>query len=337
MDMNPVFIPAVRRWLIAVMALVVLMVAIGGVTRLTESGLSIVEWKLFSGTLPPLTAEAWNKEFAEYQTSPQFQQVNQGFTVGDFQKIYWLEYLHRLLGRVIGMAVILTFLYFAARKQLSRRMVYRGLALCVLVAAQGTVGWIMVASGLVDQPRVAPVKLALHLALAFVFFLTMLWTYWQLKAPRPAASGLGWSAKALFALVFVQIVFGALVAGLDAGLTYNTYPLMDGQLIPEGLHRLSPWWKNHLESVLTVQFQHRMGALAVVAASIAFIAASWTQSSPEQRRTLTWLKGALIVQFGLGVATLLSVVDIALASMHQLVALLLLSVCLRITYQFPQD
>lgn len=331
--------PAIRRWLLACMALVVLMVGLGGYTRLTESGLSIVEWKLLSGTLPPMNAKSWAHEFAEYQTSPQFKKVNAGFTVADFKKIYWLEYLHRLLGRIIGMLVILPFFYFLARGKLSPAMKRRGLLLTFLVASQGAVGWIMVASGLVDAPRVAPIKLALHLSLAFVFFLSMLWTYWQLHSPArsTASAGLSRAAKGLFLLIFLQIVFGALVAGLDAGLSYNTYPLMDGQFIPNGLHALSPWWKNHLESVLTVQFQHRMGALAVVTGVIGFVMAAWKRGDAAQRHALQWLAAAVALQFALGVATLLSAVNIHLASAHQLVALLLLGSTLRITYLFRQD
>ena len=328
----PAHAPALARWLYTVMVLVVIMVALGGFTRLTESGLSIVEWKLVSGTLPPLSAQAWEQEFAAYQLTPQFQQVNADFSVGDFQRIFWLEYLHRLLGRIIGLAVIVPLLVFAARGMLSRPMKRRGLLLAVLVAMQGAVGWIMVASGLESEPRVAPVKLALHLSLAFVFFLALIWTYWQVKAVPRGKLRVG--AVALFTLIFVQIVFGALVAGLDAGLTYNTYPLMDGAFIPEGLHRLAPWWKNHLESVLTVQFQHRMGALAVVLAALAYAYAAWRNTSA--RRVIYWLLAAVAFQFLLGVATLLSVVDMWIAVPHQLAALLLLSVAWRITYGFPK-
>lgn len=330
MSLAPTHAVALQRWLLAVMALVVLMVGIGGFTRLTESGLSIVEWKLVSGTLPPMSDAAWQKEFDAYQTSPQYQQVNKKFSVGDFKKIFWLEYLHRLLGRIIGLAVLLPLGVFAAMHWLSPAMKWRGALLAVLVMAQGGVGWIMVASGLVDQPRVAPVKLALHLSLAFVFFLALLWTYWQVRSVKRGPHDT--PAWGLFALIFLQIMFGALVAGLDAGLTYNTYPLMDRQFIPEGLHQLSPWWKNHLESVLTVQFQHRMAALAVVACSLAYAWKRWALA--QARPALRWLLGALALQFALGVATLLSVVDMWIAVPHQLGALLLLAVALRLAYGF---
>ncbi len=328
-------IPALTRWLKAVMVLVVLMVALGGFTRLSESGLSIVEWKLFSGTFPPLSAEAWDTEFAAYQQSPEYQQVNQHFGVAEFKKIYWLEYLHRLLGRIIGLSVILPLAWFWARGMLTPAMKRRGVALAVLVAAQGTVGWVMVASGLVDQPRVAPVKLALHLSLAFVFFLALLDTYWRLRPVRQevVSSAIAWAVKGVFLLIFLQIILGALVAGLDAGLSYNTYPLMDGAWVPEGLHRLDPWWKNHLESVLTVQFQHRMGAVVVVAAALLLAALSWHQL--RHRTPLQWLLALISLQFLLGVATLLTHVQMVLAVAHQLLALALLATCLMLVKAYP--
>ncbi len=318
MNMNPAHIPAVRRWLLTVMALIVVMVGVGGTTRLTESGLSIVEWKLVSGILPPMSDAAWQAEFRDYQTSPQFQKVNRNFTVADFQRIYWLEYIHRLIGRLVGMVILLPFLYFAARRMLSPAMLKRGTLLFVLVAAQGAVGWLMVASGLVDQPRVAPIKLAAHLSLAFVFFLVTLWTYWQLGEARPSPTprGVAWSARFVSLLIFIQIVFGALVAGLRAGLTYNTWPLMDGQFIPGGLQLFSA------SNVLTVQFQHRMGALMVAAAVLLFVAYGWRRVPNKQ--PLKWLLATVTLQFALGVATLLSVVAVPIAVAHQLCALLLL-------------
>ena len=329
MQMNPAHTPLVRRWLLAIMALIVVMVGVGGTTRLTESGLSIVEWKLVSGILPPMNATAWQGEFKDYQTSPQFQKVNRNFALDDFKHIYWLEYIHRLIGRLVGMVVLLPFLYFAVRGWLSRPMLWRCALLFVLVAAQGVVGWIMVASGLVDQPRVAPIKLAAHLSLAFIFFLTTLWTYWQLgeARPSPAPRGVALAARGLFALVFVQIIFGALVAGLRAGLTYNTYPLMDGDFLPPGLQLLSA------SQVLTVQFQHRMGALAVLAGVIGFAAYAWCEVA--DRRPLRWLLAAVFLQFALGVATLLSVVAVPIAVTHQLVALLLLGSSLRTIKAYP--
>lgn len=322
--------PIVRHWLTFSILLVAAMVLIGGATRLTESGLSIVEWKLVAGTLPPLNAESWDREFAEYQTSPQFRQVNRGFTLADFKRIYWLEYLHRLMGRITGLVLLLPFLGFAIRKQLSPAFTKRMAVAVVLVALQGAVGWIMVASGLIDQPRVAPVKLALHLALAFALFGYLLWLRWQLdKAPRLSRdAALASGATLLCVLLAIQIVFGALVAGLDAGLSYTTYPLMDGRFIPDGLYLLEPWWKNHLESVLTVQFQHRMGALAVAAGALALAAYGWRR----QRRMMQLLLATVFAQFTLGITTLVYGVPLFLALAHQGAALLLLAVVLRLIY-----
>ena len=328
---------AIANWLFVCILLVGLMAAVGGITRLTESGLSIVKWKLISGTLPPLSATAWQEEFLEYQQSPQFKQVNRDFSLGDFKHIFWLEYLHRLLGRIIGMAVILPLLYFSARRMLLRPLVLRCVAIALLIAAQGTVGWIMVASGLNDQPRVEPLKLAAHLLLAFSVFSLMLWTRWQvLGSPRPvAAPAIARTARCMLALLVMQIVFGALVAGLRAGLTYNTYPRMDGQWIPSGLHLMQPWWLNHLESALTVQFQHRIGALLVVAGILSLVA--MCQKHTALRPTATLLIAAVLVQFTLGVATLLSGVNLWLASAHQLVALGLLALLMRLLYLAPLD
>lgn len=323
---------AIANWLLVCILMVTLMVFVGGVTRLTESGLSIVKWKLVSGTLPPLTAEAWQHEFDEYKQTPQYKTVNSDFQVSDFKRIFWLEYLHRLLGRAIGLAVFVPLLYFAVRRQLPRALLLRCVAIFVLIGAQGTVGWVMVASGLNDQPRVEPLKLAAHLLLAFSVFAVMLWTRWQVLGQERSSATccVAKLARLTLALLIIQITFGALVAGLRAGLTYNTYPLMDGQLIPSGLHLMQPWWLNHLENVLTVQFQHRMMALLVVASSIALVIAGWCQQN--LRTELRMILIAVVAQFSLGIATLLSHVEIALASAHQLVALVMLALMMRILY-----
>ncbi len=331
---SPHLTRAISRWLMLLIGLVVLMVAIGGVTRLTESGLSIVEWKLVSGTLPPMSETAWQAEFDEYKTSPQFQQVNKGFALSDFKEIFWLEYLHRLLGRIIGMVALIGTFYFGIRR-VPRQLLLRLIGISALVGAQGTVGWIMVASGLENQPRVEPLKLGLHLLLAFALFASLLWTRWQvLGHARPVTHrGVARESRALLVLVLIQIWFGALVAGLRAGLTYNTYPLMDGKWVPEGIYMLDPLWKNHLENITMVQFQHRMGAYIVALCVILFVIYAWKKMTDKP--VLKWLVGAVTLQFALGVATLLTVVNLWLASAHQLVALLLYSIIIRILYLAP--
>lgn len=326
----------IRRWLTLCTALVALMVLIGGLTRLTESGLSIVEWKLFSGIFPPLNAQDWQQEFAAYQTTPEYQQINRGFALADFQRIFWLEYIHRVLGRVVGLALLLPFIFFSLRRMLPPRLMRRmGLA-CLLVAAQGGVGWVMVASGLIDQPRVDALKLALHLGLALALFSLLLWTRWQIAAaPRPAASPQGWLARGLLLLAATQIIFGALVAGLDAGYSYNSFPLMDGRFIPRGLMLNTPWWLNHLENIVMVQFQHRMTAFALILGGLALVASCYRRADTGQRRALFAMTAALALQFSLGVATLLSGMNIALASAHQMGAVLLLAALMRLAWLYP--
>lgn len=329
----PAHLTAIRRWLSLSIALVIIMVALGGVTRLTESGLSIVEWKLLSGTFPPMSEQAWQTEFDSYKATPQFQKVNSSFTVADFKRIYWLEYLHRLLGRIIGLIIVGGTFYFIARRAFPPALTRRMLAVSLLVGAQGAVGWVMVASGLVDQPRVAPIKLALHLILAFSLYGALLWTRWQVLGHEkfPVSHRLILAAKALLALLTLQIIFGALVAGLRAGLSYNTYPLMDGQFIPSGFYLLEPWWRNHVDSVLTVQFQHRVGALVVVAAVLLFAKKLATHEALKPAAKLLLM--GVFLQFALGVATLLSGVNLWLASAHQLVALWLFGIMLRVLYR----
>jgi cytochrome c oxidase assembly protein subunit 15 len=335
---NPQHLPAIRAWLITCMVMVALMVFIGGVTRLTESGLSIVEWKLFSGIFPPLSHAGWEEAFRDYQTSPEFQLKNTDFTLAEFQGIYWLEYLHRLLGRLTGLVFLIPLAVFAIRKQLPRPLFLRMFALCGLVGMQGTVGWIMVASGLEHDPRVNPLKLALHLSLAFTLFCALLWTWLQLSAPRNASypKPLHWMIRATLGVTILQIILGALVAGHDAGLTYNTYPLMDGRWVPNGLTTLTPWARNIIENIVMVQWQHRMVALILVMSCLVTIGYNLRQAPPQIRVWLWALLSVIVVQFGLGVATLLSVVAIPLASAHQMAALLLLLVLVHLVYHTPK-
>lgn len=310
----------VKPWLVLCLCMVAAMVWVGGVTRLTESGLSIVQWKLLSGVLPPMSEQAWQTEFDAYQASPEYLKKNTGMDLKGFKNIFWLEWIHRLLGRTTGLVFLLPFMYFAARRQIDRPLARRCLIAALLVAAQGGVGWIMVASGLIDDPRVSPIKLSMHLCLAFIVFCWTLWTLWLLKPPAaPAKAGNPKVAFALFLLIFIQIIFGAWVAGMDAGLTYNTWPLMDGDIAPPGLMGLEPWHRNLIENIAQLQFQHRMMAFLVAAVALAY-------GLKFQRGLLV---GVVLLQFTLGVQTLVHVVPIGLASAHQMGALLLLAVSLR--------
>jgi cytochrome c oxidase assembly protein subunit 15 len=333
-----------RIWLWACMIAVIGMVALGGITRLTESGLSIVEWKVLSGTLPPLSPEAWQAEFSQYQTSPEFLQKNHYFTLSDFKHIYWLEYSHRLLGRMTGMVFLLPMLFFAFTKKLPKPHLKRMFGISALVGMQGAMGWVMVQSGLIDLPRVHPVNLALHLSLAALIFSGLLISYWQSNSPpaAPPAAPPGsatntpyrtlcFGAKGLLVLFIIQLILGAFVAATDAGLSYNSYPLMNGQLIPDGLGTLSPWWRNFTENITSIQFAHRMGAALLLLSCIGYII--YVKAYAHGLcSAINALIIAMSLQFMLGVFTLLSHVAIALASAHQLVAFALLGAILRLVF-----
>lgn len=326
----------ISGWIIACMGMVLLMVLVGGITRLTESGLSIVEWKLLSGIFPPLTHEGWEQELAAYRQTPEYQQINRGMSVSEFKQIFWLEYIHRILGRLTGLVFLVPFAYFALRKRMDAALTGRMALACLLVCAQGGVGWVMVASGLVDDPRVSPVKLAMHLSLAFTVWCVLLWTLLQLRGASryPAMAG-GALIRLIMALLAIQIIMGALVAGLDAGLVYNSFPLMDGDWIPQGLWMLEPASRNFIDNVMLVQFQHRWMAVAVSVAILLFVACAWKTAPQPLRRLLTFTAVTLMIQFILGVLTLIHAVPIGLASAHQLVALLLLSLILILCYAYP--
>ena len=331
-------------WLLTCMALVALMVFIGGVTRLTESGLSIVEWKLVTGILPPLTQQGWEAELEAYRASPEYQQINKGMSVAQFKQIFWLEWLHRLLGRIVGLAFVLPLIYFAARKRLPPRLGRQMLYACLLVGAQGTLGWLMVYSGLQQDPRVSPLRLAAHLSLAFILFNYLLWLYLshnhvarhsresgcpeQRSFWTPAFAGV--TVRAITALIFIQIILGAFVAGMDAGLIYNTWPLMDGDFMPPHLYP-SPWLESLYAHVPTVQWQHRTLAYGVLAAVLWLC---WYTRRDAPKVVWWHLLGLMLLQFMLGIATLVYEVPISLASAHQMVALALLACSVRLCYHY---
>lgn len=319
---------AVGIWLAVVCGMVFVMVLLGGATRLTESGLSMVEWQPFT-VLPPLTEAQWQDTFTDYQDSPQYRLKNHGMTLAEFKGIFWLEYVHRLWGRAIGFVVLLPLLWFAVRGALSRPLAWRMGGLFVLGGLQGALGWFMVASGLVDRPEVSQYRLAAHLGLAVVLYGALVWTALTWRHPAGAPSITGRRALALAAMVFVTVISGAFVAGLDAGLVYNTFPLMDGRLVPTGLHMLSPWWANHFENVTMVQFQHR--GLAVGTVIAALVLRWWLRDRlPSRRARLAAdaMAAMALVQAGLGILTLLLAVPMPLGVAHQGGALLLLTLIL---------
>lgn len=315
---------AIAFWLFGVAALVALMVVIGGLTRLTESGLSMVEWRPVTGWLPPLSEAAWTAEFEKYKQFPEYQKINLGMTLEGFKSIFWLEYIHRLLGRIIGLAFALPMLWFWLRGSIPAGVKRHLVAMLLLGGAQGALGWFMVASGLVDHPDVSHYRLTAHLGLAFFIFGYLLWGGLSLlRQGRMTGCGGGGIAAVLAILVFLQILSGGLVAGLNAGLAHNTWPLMDGAFVPKGLLVMQPGWLNVFENAMTVQFQHRMGAYAVAILAIA-------TAIRLKGQTPTGLRHALLtvvtLQILLGILTLLHHVPIALGTLHQAGAVVVLGV-----------
>lgn len=317
---------AVATWLFAVAALVAVMVVVGGLTRLTESGLSMVEWRPVTGWLPPLTEAAWETEFSKYKQFPEYQKVNAGMTLAGFQEIFWLEYLHRLLGRLIGLAFAGPLLVFWIRGRIPPGMKPHLLALLLLGGSQGAMGWFMVKSGLVDQPDVSHYRLTAHLGLAFLIYGYLLWAALSLaRRGHMVGAGGGGIAAVLALAVFLQILSGGLVAGMNAGLAHNTWPLMAGAIIPDGLLAMQPAWLNLFENAMTVQFQHRIGAYLVVALAIAAAIRLRGQAPVGLRHGLI---SVVLVQAGLGIATLLLHVPIWLGTLHQAGALVVLGLAL---------
>jgi heme a synthase len=320
----------VRWWLIAVAILIAIMVLVGGATRLTESGLSIVEWKPVSGALPPLNAAQWNEAFEGYKAIPQYRQLNAGMSLDDFKTIFWWEWSHRLLGRVIGAAYLLPFLWFLWRGALGADLRRRLWLIFGLGALQGAVGWWMVASGLSRRVEVSQYRLATHLVLALLIFAGIVWTLRRLgdTTPSTTAPRLKIAAIALLALTFVQLYLGALVAGLRAGKIYNTWPDIDGEFIPsaERLFFETPWWRNLFENTLTVQFEHRMVAYALlVFAALHAIDAARAGVGRTVFKGALWLLGVVALQAALGILTLLNQVPMDLALAHQGVAIAVLT------------
>lgn len=315
----------VRLWLLAVAALVFVMVLVGGATRLTESGLSIVEWKPVTGVLPPLSEADWQAEFGKYQTIPQYKQLNRGMSLDEFKTIYWWEWAHRFLGRVVGAVFLLPFLFFLWRGWIAREWQWRLWIIFGLGAAQGAVGWWMVASGLTERLSVSQYRLAFHLTLACLIYAALLWSAQAISGTRASVSDARKSARGLMILVLVQIYLGALVAGLDAGLTFNTWPLIDGAIIPnpERLFFEDPPWRNFFENALTVQFNHRMMAYVLWVAAI--LHALQARSGPG-RRGAFWLAIAVTMQAVVGIVTLLHQAALPLALMHQAMAMVVLTI-----------
>jgi cytochrome c oxidase assembly protein subunit 15 len=304
------------------------MVVVGGITRLTESGLSIVRWEPISGILPPIGEEAWAAEFASYKQSPQYQLVNSGMSLDEFKNIYFWEYVHRLLGRIIGLAFALPLLWFAWKHAIPRGYGWKLGALLVLGGLQGAIGWWMVASGLVDRPDVSHIRLAVHLLMALAIFAGLLWfTLDLLRLARDGAppARMPTAAIWLLSLLFLQFLFGAYVAGLDAGYAYSSWPKMGDRWFPADAPLLEPFLRNFADNPIMVQFIHRWLAFAVAAAAFVLARNAWRAG---HRQSAGALVGAVTVQILLGIFTLVSGVELWIAASHQGMAVLLLAAAL---------
>ncbi len=315
---------AVALWLYACCAMIFAMVVLGGLTRLTGSGLSMAAWRPVTGWLPPLNAAEWEAVFALYRETPEFRRVNFWMTVDDFRSIFWLEYLHRVWGRLIGLAFVLPAAWFAWHGRIGRRLGI-GLAVAFLLGAgQGVLGWYMVQSGLVDRPEVSHYRLAAHLALALAVYAWLLWLALGPARERAARGAYDTHIGLVIAGVALTAIWGAFVAGLDAGHIHPTFPLMDDRLVPREIFSVAPWTADLTGNPVTVQFVHRWLAMLVVAAILAL----WWRARdlpPGDRLAFDLLAAMAVLQAGLGVATLLLGVPLAAAALHQAGAVVLLS------------
>lgn len=328
---------AVRRWLFICALFVAMMLVIGGVTRLTGSGLSMVHWRPVTGILPPLNHTEWQAAFDAYQRSPEYQKVNMHMDLSGFQEIFWLEYIHRLIGRLTGLVFFIPFVYFMARRRLKSSQIWRYTGIFALGGMQGLMGWYMVKSGLIDDPDVSPYRLTAHLLLAFLIF-ALLWRSALMLGPAPPSYALAspWPrrlAALLLVLIPFQVALGGLVAGHDAGLIYNTFPDMNGQWVPDGLLADEPFWHNFIGNITMIQFQHRLGAYAVTLVGVFFWLACIRQGDSSTVRLGQLFLVTLAVQMTLGVLTLLHAVPVALGSLHQLGALALFTVVLTLQFR----
>ncbi len=317
MESKPVAI-----WLFLCCIMVILMVGIGGFTRLSKAGLSITEWKPITGTLPPLSGQDWLQEKLKYETTPEYKAFNYGMSMEEFQAIYLIEYVHRLVARLTGLVFVLPFIYFTLRRKISKKVVIRLFVALLFGALQAFAGWYMVKSGLVTEPHVSHYRLALHLLLALIVFALLSYQFFDYQI-RPKQTKLKISSDTIYytgmilALIVIQIIFGAFVAGLNAGLIYNTFPLMDGQIVPEDLFFLHPIWLNIFENRATVQFIHRALALLILAL-VVILTVKNASVKPVYIMLLS-----VIIQIILGVITLLLHIPIAIAIAHQVFSFIL--------------
>jgi len=327
-------------WLLICCALIFSMVVLGGVTRLTGSGLSMVEWDPIMGIVPPLTETQWEDVYDKYKQSPEYQQVNLGMELAGFKRIFLYEYAHRVLGRLIGMVFFIPFVFFALARKISWPLMPKLVVMFVLGGLQGLLGWYMVKSGLVHDPHVSQYRLAAHLMLAVLIYGYMLWVAFSLLLPNSGSGGerqstaLRWTTYAVLGLIVIAMTSGAFVAGLKAGFAYNTFPLMDGRWVPAGIFNLDPWPINLFENTATVQFDHRLLAILLIGSIvILWLVAQRLELPVRLARAVHVLLVIGVVQVVLGISTLLYYVPVPLAAAHQAGALVVFTVGLFITHQ----
>ena len=335
---------AVAVWLFCIAAMVFAMVVLGGVTRLSHAGLSMVEWKPLTGWLPPMNESEWDNAFASYRQYPEYRKLNVGMTLSSFKSIFWLEYGHRLWGRLIGVAFIVPLSIFLLKRRLDRPLTARLVIIFIFGGLQGLLGWYMVKSGLADEPDVSQYRLTAHLGAALVIFGYVLWVALDLSIPPKTGPETGSSARrlrrphvrsavAVAGLILVTALSGSLVAGLDAGFIYNTFPLMEGRAVPDHLFEARPWYLNPFENIITVQFDHRVLALVLLAAvAIFWLRARRSGLEPDVRYAVNALAAMTAVQVALGISTLLLVVPPALAVTHQAGALVLFGIAVWVVH-----
>lgn len=349
----------VYYWLISVCVCIAAMLVLGGLTRLTDSGLSIMKWEPLSGAIPPLSESSWLGYFNEYRKIGEYRLQNNGMTLEEFKGIFWLEYFHRLMGRITGLIFFLPMAYFLWKKRLKQQTIVNVMIISGVAAFQGFAGWYMVSSGFSEQTDVSQYRLAIHLCLAFVLYGMIYWTAldsWYRTEDKPDTAAYGYlkilSAK-LTLVVFFMVFLGALMAGTDAGFTYNTFPLMDGKLIPDGLYMMKPWYLNHFENITMIQFQHRLCAILLFIFTVGLIF-----YIPKRRADLKKLvllfSFFLIIQVSLGILTLygfknfeayteqfaykrVTMTPIIIAAAHQLNALFLFTISLRIWHKIKAE
>ena len=337
---TPLAVPRqVTVWLIVMLVMIFVIVILGGVTRLTQSGLSMVDWKPIMGIVPPLTTAEWEAAFTAYKAFPEYKTLNYGMTLGEFKAIFLMEYAHRVWGRSIGIVFVVPFLWFLFTGAVRGRLAWKLLGLLLLGAAQGVMGWVMVKSGLVDEPSVSPYRLAAHLGLAVLLGAIVLWMVlghiWKPPAMEEGTRRRIVGLTHLTATLAVLTLFsGAFVAGLDAGMTYNTFPLMDGSLVPDGLLALQPVWRNPFENITMVQFDHRVLGILTMLAALSLWARGYFSCSQNRPRLILALIGAMaVLQPALGITTLLLVVPVSLAALHQAGALVLLGLLIWLLHE----